>query len=78
MSALALQIADAAMQLPANERVALVDLLLKSLNIPTQQDIDALWAVEAEKRVREAESGTVQMLDGEQVFKEIHQRLKQC
>jgi putative addiction module component (TIGR02574 family) len=78
MAALAMQIADAAMHLPAEERVALVDLLLKSLNIPTQRDIDALWAVEAENRVQEIDSGAVQMLDGEQVFKAIRQRLKQC
>ncbi len=76
MTALATQLADTAMQLPSEERVALVDLLLKSLNIPTQQDIDTLWANEAEKRVQDIASGTVQALDGEQVFREIRQRLQ--
>lgn len=76
MTALATQLADTAMQLPANERIALIDLLLRSLNIPTQPDIDALWAQEAEKRVRDIASGSVSALDGEQVFREIRQRLQ--
>lgn len=76
MTALATQLADTAMQLPANERIALIDLLLRSLNIPTQPDIDALWAQEAEKRVQDITSGSVSALDGEQVFREIRQRLQ--
>ena len=79
MNALATQVADAAMQLPSEERVALVDMLLKSLNLPTQEDIDAQWSAEAEKRVQEIDSGTVKMLDGEEVFtalREKYQRAK--
>ena len=68
MNALATQVADAAMQLPSEERIALVDMLLKSLNLPTQEDIDTLWSAEAEKRVQEINSGAVEMLDGEEVF----------
>ncbi|MGB3916272.1 MAG: addiction module protein [Thiothrix litoralis] len=76
MTALATHIADEAMQLPSDERIALIDMLLKSLNIPTQHDIDALWMAEAEKRVRDIASGAVEMLEGEQVFREIRQRLQ--
>ena len=79
MNALATQVADAAMQLPSEERVALVDMLLKSLNLPTQEDIGAQWSAEAEKRVQEIDSGTVKMLDGEEVFtalREKYQRAK--
>lgn len=76
MAVLATEIADATMQLPSEERIALVDLLLKSLNMPTREDIDALWAVEAEKRVAAVESGETTVLDGEQVFSEIRQRLQ--
>ena len=68
MNALATQVADAAMQLPSEERIVLVDMLLKSLNLPTQEDIDTLWSAEAEKRVQEINSGAVEMLDGEEVF----------
>jgi hypothetical protein len=36
--------------LPADERISLVERLLTSLNLPTQADIERLWAEEAEHR----------------------------
>lgn len=74
MNALATQVADAAMQLPSEERIVLVDMLLKSLNLPTQEDIDTLWSAEAEKRVQEINSGAVEMLDGEEVFATLRKK----
>lgn len=62
------------MQLPSEERIALVDMLLKSLNLPTQEDIDKQWSAEAEKRVQEINSGAVEMLDGEEVFATLRQK----
>jgi putative addiction module component (TIGR02574 family) len=76
MSSPAIQVSDAAMQLPTEERIALVDLLLKSLNTPTRKDIDQLWAAEAERRIQEVESGEVELLDGEKVFSELRNKLK--
>jgi putative addiction module component (TIGR02574 family) len=64
-----------AMSLPVELRARLVDELLKSLN-PSQADIDALWAAEAERRVNEIESGKVKPILGEQVFKELQKRLR--
>ena len=43
---------DDAISLPADVRMQLVDTLLQSLN-PRQEEIDPLWAKEAEKRVDE-------------------------
>ncbi len=51
-----------------------MEKLLQSLNVPTQKEIDRLWAEEAEKRVSE-EEGKIVAIDGEQVFKEIRDRL---
>jgi putative addiction module component (TIGR02574 family) len=65
-----------AMSLPVELRARLVDELLKSLN-PSQAEIDKLWAVEAERRVREIESGKVKPVPGEQVFDELRKRLGQ-
>ncbi len=62
-----------AISLPVELRARLVDELLKSLN-PSQAEIDELWAVEAERRVSEIESGEVKPVPGEQVFKELRQR----
>ena len=39
--------------LPSDERLALIDKLIVSLNLPTQTDIDKLWSKEAEKRIKE-------------------------
>ena len=41
MHALTTEVADAAMQLPSEECIALVDMLLKNLDLPTQEDINA-------------------------------------
>lgn len=62
------------MSLPVELRARLVDELLKSLN-PSQAEIDALWAAEAERRVSEIESGAIQPIPGEQVFEELRKRL---
>ena len=60
--------------LPIDVRIRLIDKLLKSLN-PTSKEIDELWAAEAERRVEEIRSGKVEPLAGEEVFKEIRERL---
>jgi putative addiction module component (TIGR02574 family) len=68
------ELINEAMSLPVELRARLVDELLKSLN-PSQAEIDELWAAEAERRVGEIESGKVKPIPGEQVFKELRERL---
>jgi putative addiction module component (TIGR02574 family) len=65
---------DEALSLPVEQRAKLADELLKSLN-PSQEEIDKLWAIETEKRVADIESGKVQPIPGEAVFKKIRNRL---
>ena len=47
------KVLDEVLQLPADARVNLVEQLLTSLNLPTQPEVDRLWADEAEKRIAE-------------------------
>ncbi len=68
------ELINEAMALPVDLRARLVDELLKSLN-PSQAEIDALWAAEAERRISEIESGKVKPIPGEQVFEELWKRL---
>lgn len=75
MSAHSLKLADEALHLPVEERIALVDRLLESINPHGGNNRDALWAEEAERRALEIESGSVRALDGEEVFAKIRQRL---
>ena len=68
------KILDEAMSLPADLRASLVENLLRSLNLPTQQEIENLWAEEAERRASQIEGGTVKLVPGEEVFSKIRAR----
>jgi len=47
--------------LPIDIKTQLIDRLLNSLH-PTEKDIDELWAIEAERRVKEIKTGQVKKL----------------
>jgi len=68
------ELMSVAESLPLEMKTELIDRLLGSLN-PSREELDELWAVEAEKRVEELESGKVQAIPGEDVFREIRERL---
>ena len=74
MNAVAEKLAEEALALQDDDRAALVEVLLRSLAPSGGEEIDRLWAEEAEKRVREIEDGTVTLLDGSEVFREIRDR----
>jgi hypothetical protein len=76
MNALAEKLAEDALTLPDDDRAALADVLLRSLRSPASEEIDRLWAEEAERRVREIEDGTVELLDGHAVMQEARARLR--
>ncbi len=64
-------IVSKALALPVDARVQLVEQLLGSLNVPTQKDINDLWAKEAERRVSQIEKGDVELVPGEEVLLRI-------
>ena len=70
------EILSAALALPAAVRAMLADRLLESLDGPDQKRIDALWAEEAERRLREIEEGKVEAIDGELVMQRLRARFK--
>jgi putative addiction module component (TIGR02574 family) len=61
------QILKAALALPPGARAMLADHLLASLDGPTQKEIDAAWAEEIERRIREIDKGKVELVDGDLV-----------
>lgn len=65
------KILEEALSLPADERAGLVERLIQSLNLPTQAEINRLWAEEAERRVSQIQAGMVELVPGEQVFAKI-------
>jgi putative addiction module component (TIGR02574 family) len=71
------EIESAALAPPPEARSMLAEHLLESLDAEEQQKIDALWATEAERRIREIETGTVAAIPGEEVMQRLRSRHKQ-
>ena len=59
--------------LPIEERAAVVDSILKSLN-PPEPEIDKRWISIAKRRISELRSGKVKAVPGEEVFNKIWDR----
>jgi putative addiction module component (TIGR02574 family) len=59
--------------LPLEERAALADSLLKSLN-PPEAEIDKEWSAVAERRLAELRSGKVTAIPGDEVFARVRDR----
>jgi len=60
--------------LPIDLKTEIVDKILASIT-PLNSEIDKLWIKEVNKRKREIESNSVTLVDGDEVFKKISQRL---
>jgi putative addiction module component (TIGR02574 family) len=56
-----------AMSLPYSERVRLVDELIATLEPDKEEEVDAAWALEVERRADELSSGVVVPVDWEEV-----------
>ena len=60
--------------LPIDLKTKIVEKILASIT-PTNSLLDALWIKEANKRKLEIESNSVKLVNGDEVFKKISQRL---
>ena len=76
MPVVAKKVFDEALSLPAETRVSLVEKLLASLNLPTQPEIDRLWAEEAEKRIVQIDKGEIKLVPGKKVFSNIRNKYR--
>ena len=65
------KILEEALLLPSDERATLVERLLESLNLPTEDEVNQLWRDEAERRISQIDAGKVDLIPGEQVFARI-------
>ena len=71
---LAEKIFEQALDLPIDDRLSLIDKLINSTNLPTQEDIDQAWSKEVELRCQELEDGKAKLISGEKVFEKIKKR----
>lgn len=60
--------------LPIDLKTKIVDKILASIT-PKNTSIDALWIKEVNKRKKEIETDNVSLIDGDEVFQKISQRL---
>ena len=65
------RVIEEALSLPADARLSLIEKLLTSLNLPIDEEIDRIWAEEAERRVSQIVEGEVKLVPGEEVFTKI-------
>ena len=65
------EVISAALTLPPLSRTIVIDRLLASLTESDREEIDALWAREAEDRIDAYEQGKITSVPGEQVFQNI-------
>jgi len=69
------ELIEEAESLPVEERVLVIDSLLRTLNPPTAE-IDADWAKVARRRLKEIRSGRVKAIPGNEVFAKIRERFE--
>ncbi|MEW6616421.1 MAG: addiction module protein [Thermodesulfobacteriota bacterium] len=65
------RVIEEALSLPADVRINLVEKLLTSLNLPVNEEVERLWAEEAERRVSQIEESKAKLVPGEEVFAKI-------
>ena len=61
--------------LPPEERIRLAEELISSVQ-DSDEEIEAAWAEEIERRLEEVENGTAKLIPAEEVFAEIRRILK--
>lgn len=63
-----------AFDLPESDRATLAGLLIESVEDAPDSDVEEAWAVVAERRWREIESGNVQTIPWEEVRAKLYRR----
>jgi hypothetical protein len=69
------EIIEEAESLPVEERVVVIDSLLRTIN-PSLADVEAEWVKVAKRRLAELRSGTVKTAPGNEVFAKISARFE--
>ena len=68
------QVLEKAIHLPPVERAELVEQILSSFDRPSREEIDALWAKEAEDRIDAYDQGKIKAIPASQVFEKINKQ----
>lgn len=60
-----------AVELPESDRATLAGVMLESLDPRPSPEVSAAWSREIERRVRDIDEGTVELLDWEDIRREL-------
>ena len=63
------EVITAALQLGIEERAQLAGRLLLSLDEPSESEVERLWLVDAERRLKEFRAGKVRGIPADEVFR---------
>ena len=67
---------EAALSLPPDERAALAEKLLSSLDEPSEAELERAWLSEASRRARQLDRGDVQGVSEEDVRRKTRSLLR--
>ena len=67
---------EKALELPAEERAKLAERLLESLDNLPERDVEALWLEVAERRAKEIDDGSVELVTPDELDRRVKARLK--
>lgn len=65
-----------ALRLSSIDRAMIAGKLIESLDESVDQDTEAAWALEVEKRVRDLESGAVKPISWEEARRQINEAIR--
>ncbi len=71
MSSKGTEVLKEALSLTPAERAEIAESLLSSLDLPSQEGIDALWGKEAEERLDAFDRGEIKAISAKQVFEQV-------
>ena len=63
-----------AINLSPMDKAKLVEYVLSSFNFQAREDVDSLWAVEAEDRVTAIKNGDIKTISMEEVFSSLERQ----
>jgi putative addiction module component (TIGR02574 family) len=72
------QVLRDALSLPPKARADIAGTLLQSLDVDDEPDVEAAWAIEIERRLRDVESGRVKLIPWEQVRRRLRAGLRRA
>ena len=68
------RVIQSAMALPESERAELAASLIRSLDSPTEDDVDAAWAAEIRRRIASIDNGEVRLIPWDEVMSDLGDR----